>query len=69
MPSVPPAVKDFDNRFSCMLLTSLPTKMKGRVLEETEGDMGLDISTVCVLDTVWEDVAPGGQEELQSLTR
>eukprot|EP00975_Prorocentrum_lima_P020783 4370863-Prorocentrum_lima.AAC.1 len=22
-----------------------------------------------VLDTVWEDVAPGGQEELQSLTR
>eukprot|EP00975_Prorocentrum_lima_P028720 6032425-Prorocentrum_lima.AAC.1 len=52
-----------------MVLKSLPEKMKGRVFEEAEGDTGVDISTIHVLDTVWEDVAPGGQEELQSLTR
>eukprot|EP00975_Prorocentrum_lima_P040628 8528463-Prorocentrum_lima.AAC.1 len=43
--------------------------MKARVFEEAEGDMGVDISTIYVLDIVWEDVAPGGQEELQSLTK
>eukprot|EP00975_Prorocentrum_lima_P005568 1208537-Prorocentrum_lima.AAC.1 len=40
MASVPPAVRDFDNRFSLMLLKSLPEKMKGRVFEETEGIWG-----------------------------
>eukprot|EP00975_Prorocentrum_lima_P047818 9999346-Prorocentrum_lima.AAC.1 len=43
--------------------------MQRRVLEEADGDMGVDISTIYVLDIVWEDVAPGGQEELQSLRR
>eukprot|EP00975_Prorocentrum_lima_P049082 10273272-Prorocentrum_lima.AAC.1 len=43
--------------------------MKARVFKEAEGDMEVDISTIDVLDTAWEDVAPVGQEELQSLTR
>eukprot|EP00975_Prorocentrum_lima_P045659 9558567-Prorocentrum_lima.AAC.1 len=40
MGSVPSKVKDFDNIFPFLLLKFLPAKMKGRVLEETEGDMG-----------------------------
>eukprot|EP00975_Prorocentrum_lima_P008739 1867332-Prorocentrum_lima.AAC.1 len=43
--------------------------MKARVFEEAEGDMGVDISTIYVLDIVWDYVAPGGQEELLGLTR
>eukprot|EP00975_Prorocentrum_lima_P050862 10655841-Prorocentrum_lima.AAC.1 len=65
MTSAPQAMRDIDNRLSFMLLKCLPEKMKGRVIEEAEGDMGVDISTICVLDTAWEDVAPGGQEELR----
>eukprot|EP00975_Prorocentrum_lima_P022924 4822900-Prorocentrum_lima.AAC.1 len=45
MDEVPFKLKDFDNRLSVMLLKSLPEKMKGRVFEEAEGDMGVDIST------------------------
>eukprot|EP00975_Prorocentrum_lima_P022187 4668488-Prorocentrum_lima.AAC.1 len=66
---VPSRLKDCDNRLSVMLLKSLPEKMKNRVFEEADGAMGVDISTSYVLDTVWEDVAPGGQEELHNLTR
>eukprot|EP00975_Prorocentrum_lima_P000045 11887-Prorocentrum_lima.AAC.1 len=46
MGSVPSKVKDFDNGFSVMLLKSPPEKMKGRVFEDTEGDMGWDKSTI-----------------------
>eukprot|EP00975_Prorocentrum_lima_P055013 11534608-Prorocentrum_lima.AAC.1 len=40
MDEVPPKLKDFDNRLSVMLVKSLPEKMKSRVFEEAEGDMG-----------------------------
>eukprot|EP00975_Prorocentrum_lima_P012576 2667356-Prorocentrum_lima.AAC.1 len=40
MDDVPPRLKDFGNRLSFMLLKSLPEKMKARVFEEAEGDMG-----------------------------
>eukprot|EP00975_Prorocentrum_lima_P027976 5883449-Prorocentrum_lima.AAC.1 len=59
MDEVPPRLKDFDIRLSVMLLKSLKETMKARVFEEAEGDMGVDTSTIYVLDTVWEDVAPG----------
>eukprot|EP00975_Prorocentrum_lima_P018903 3982610-Prorocentrum_lima.AAC.1 len=61
-------MRDFDNRLSVLLLKSLKEKMKARVLEESEGDMAVELSTIYILDTVGEDVAPGGQEELQGLT-
>eukprot|EP00975_Prorocentrum_lima_P026885 5655543-Prorocentrum_lima.AAC.1 len=40
MNDIPPGVRDFDSRFSFMLLKSLPEKMNARVFEEAEGDMG-----------------------------
>eukprot|EP00975_Prorocentrum_lima_P054663 11461101-Prorocentrum_lima.AAC.1 len=46
MAEVPPTWKDFDNQLSVMLLKSLKERMKARVFEEAEGDMGVDISTI-----------------------
>eukprot|EP00975_Prorocentrum_lima_P027488 5776143-Prorocentrum_lima.AAC.1 len=31
--------------------------------------MGLDISAICISDTVREEIAPRGQEKFQSLTK
>eukprot|EP00975_Prorocentrum_lima_P037116 7812174-Prorocentrum_lima.AAC.1 len=64
MGELPLEVRNFDGRFSFMLLQSLPDKMKARVFAEAEGDVAVEISTMHVLDTVWDDVAPGGQDEL-----
>eukprot|EP00975_Prorocentrum_lima_P014689 3114148-Prorocentrum_lima.AAC.1 len=43
--------------------------MKARLFAETEGDMAVEISTMHVLDTVWDDVAPGGPDEVMGLTK
>eukprot|EP00975_Prorocentrum_lima_P056207 11787008-Prorocentrum_lima.AAC.1 len=59
IPEVPPNMREIDNRLSVLLLKSIKEKMKARVLEESEGDMAVEISSIYILDTVWEDVAPG----------
>eukprot|EP00975_Prorocentrum_lima_P040187 8440693-Prorocentrum_lima.AAC.1 len=59
VPRVPSGLRDFDNRFSVLLLNSINEKMKTRVLEESQVDMTVDVSSIYILDTIWEDVAPG----------
>eukprot|EP00975_Prorocentrum_lima_P024231 5098709-Prorocentrum_lima.AAC.1 len=59
VPRVPSHLRDFDNRFSVLLLNAINEKMKTRVLEESQVDMSVDISSIYILDTIWEDVAPG----------
>ena len=67
MDSIPTSLREYNSKLCVLLIPAIPEKIKQRVMEDVEDTVHL--SSVAVLDEVWRYVAPGGQEELEGLTK
>ena len=63
----PENLRDYNSKLCVLLLPSVPEEVKQKVLEDV--DETIQLTAVSILDEVWNYVAPGGQEELEGLTR
>ena len=57
----------FNSKLCVLLLPAIPELVKIRVLEDTEE--GTQLTAPGILSEVWDYVSPGGQEELEGLTK
>ena len=70
MDSAPPPPVNFrgyNSKLCVILLPAVPEDVKVRVLEEV--DESAHLTAVSILDEVWNYVAPGGQDEIEGLTK
>ena len=63
----PEHVWNYNSRLCLLLLPAVPEEVKVRVIEDVDEIPHLTV--VIILDEVWNYVAPGGQEEVEGLTR
>ena len=65
--AIPAPLREYNSKLCICLIPAIPEKIKQRVMEGVEDTMHL--SSVTILDEVWHYVAPGGQEELEGVTK
>ena len=66
--AMPPLeLREYNSKLCVLLLPAIPEKVKQRVLEDV--DESPQLVAVNILDEVWSYVAPGGQEEVEGLTK
>ena len=63
----PEKFRMYNSKLCVLLLPAIHEEVKIRVWEDV--DEGTQLTTTSILDEVWNYVAPGGQEEIESLTR
>ena len=63
----PEHLRSYNSKLCLLLLPAVPEEVQVRVLEYVEESTHL--TAVSILDEVWNYVAPGGQEEIESLPR
>ena len=63
----PENFRSYTSKLCLLLRPAVPEEVTVRVLEDV--DESTQLAVVSILDEVWNYVAPGGQEEVEGLTR